>query len=120
MRGCCVDVIDNDRIYVDRRGKNRHMKIRKKEMTLIRGTDERWYLCEHVNKKDKGNLLIAHGKVIDVTESVEPRLAGSAEYVRRLEAALVNKIKENYKLKGLTPMDTDIVRELESLREKVR
>ena len=81
---------------------------------------QRWYLCEHVNKKDKGNLLIAHGKVIDVTESVEPRLAGSAEYVRRLEAALVNKIKENYKLKGLTPMDTDIVRELESLREKVR
>ncbi len=40
--------------------------------------------------------------------------------MRRLEAALVEKIKQNYKLKGLTPMDTDIVRELESLREKVR
>lgn len=95
------------------------MKIRKKDMTLIRGTNERWYLCEHVNHKE-GNLLVAHGKVIDVTDSVEPRLAGSAEYVRRLEAALVNKIRENYKLRGLTPMDTDIVRELEHLREKVK
>lgn len=92
-------------------------KIRVKKGNLIKSDDNKWYLAERA-KRD-GNRVSVNGWLYDVTECVEPTIVGTNEYMRRLEAALVNKIRECMILNGLTPDDNTIVSELERLREKV-
>lgn len=93
-------------------------KIRVKDGNLVKADNDRWYLAEKA--KRNGNQVTVSGWVYDVTESVEPSIAGNNSYIRRLEAALVNKIRECMILNGLTPDDDSILKELERLREKVK
>lgn len=96
------------------------MKIKDKPFTLIRNSsDGCWLLCERVRVYPDGQTVVS-GKIIDVTKSVAPALAGTNEYIRRLEAGLVAKIRENFSLRGLTADQNAIMAELNRLKEMVK
>jgi hypothetical protein len=96
------------------------MKIKDKPFTLIRNaSDGSWLLCERVRVYPDGQTVVS-GKIIDVTKSVAPALAGTNEYIRRLEAGLVAKIRENFSLRGLTADQNAIMAELNRLKEMVK
>lgn len=95
------------------------MKTRKKDM-VFRGDRNtgKWYLAERVEVGKDGTQFLG-GKVYDVSDSVNPAISHTNRYVARLEDALVESVKENFKLQGLTPTQDDLLHRLQALKDKV-
>ena len=95
------------------------MKIRKKDMVL-RGDVHtgKWYLGERVDTLADGTQHLK-GRVYDVTESVEPAITHTNKYVRRLEDALLEVVKDLYKARGLTCSDRDLEAYFRKLKDRV-
>lgn len=95
------------------------MKIRKKTMHL-RGDSKtnRWFLGEKVERLPDGRQHLS-GKVYEVTDSIQPAITHTNTYVRRLEDALVKCVYENYRLRGITPTDEEVLARFNQLKDEV-
>ena len=95
------------------------MKIRKKDMVL-RGDRHtgKWYLGERVDTLADGTQHLK-GRIYDVTDSIEPAISHTNTYVRRLEDALIEVVKDLYKERGLTCGDRDVLAYFAKLKDKV-
>ena len=95
------------------------MKTRKKTMVL-RGDRNtgKWYLAERVEVGTDGVQFLG-GKVYDVSDSVNPAISHTNTYVRRLEDALIQTVRDLFKAQGLTCTDHDLMLKLKSLKDEV-
>lgn len=98
------------------------MKIRQKDwgqIVSVTGQDgtERFVWTERTKKvmQDGKQLLLAVGKCVDVTETFKRFGSGNAQYVRRAENIILKLLRENFKLRGLTPTDSELASYLDKL-----
>jgi len=94
-------------------------KIKKKPFVL-RGdmATGKWYLGEKCIRRNGVDEM--SGKIYDVSESIAPVIRGNLEYVKRLENALIETVRDLYKERGLTCSDRDIEPYFKKLKERVK
>lgn len=97
------------------------MKIKrpKNEWKVVRaneGGQTKWYAGERSYKQ--GGQLILTGKVIDLTESIEPYLNHSNADVNLLTTMIALCIEDNIKLRGLTVTERDKITAWNHLKER--
>ena len=77
-----------------------------------------WYLAEKTKRQPDGTLLCT-GKIIDVTETIEPYINHCNDEVNMLNSMVGKLIDENLKLIGITPTDHDRIARWKELKEKL-
>lgn len=78
-----------------------------------------WYLAERTKRQTDGSLLCT-GKIIDITETIEPYINHCNSEVNMLTDMIVHLIDENLKLRGLTVSERDRVTIWQDLKTKFR
>lgn len=98
------------------------MKIKKaKDSWSVRRASEGgktvWYLAEKTKRQPDGSLLCT-GKIIDVTEAIEPYINHCNAEVNMLSSMIGRLINETFELRGITPTDHDRIAKWEQLKAK--
>lgn len=62
-----------------------------------------------MRKRPDGNTEVAERYVLDLTKQYAEMSEMTHKYIVELEALAVELIRENYKLRGLTPTDAEVI-----------
>ena len=76
-----------------------------------------WYLAEKTKRQPDGTLLCT-GKIIDVTEAIEPYINHCNSEVNMLTSIIGRLINETFELRGITPTEHDKITKWNELKEK--
>lgn len=88
---------------------------------MIRTDDDgqtKWYAGDKVYKN--GDMTVMTGKVIDITETIEPYINHCNSEVNMLTDMIVHLIDENLKLRGLTVSERDRCTVWQDLKAKYK
>ena len=98
------------------------MKIKKaKDSWSVRRVNENgkttWYLAEKTKRQADGSLRCT-GKIIDVTEAIEPYVNHCNSEVNMLTSIIGRLINETFELRGITPTEHEKITKWNELKEK--
>jgi hypothetical protein len=76
----------------------------------------KWYIGERWHKQ--GHLTVLTGRIVDITDTIEPYINHSNEEVNLITSMIVLAIEDIIKLRGLTVTERDKISVWNQLKER--